>query len=194
MLKQINKLSTVQHWAQMVKTNKTWVKTWKPHKTLPFTKPSLCLGALASSGGCGHVSKSAHISSWGKSGPVGCTSDLLVWLGAVEFVARRSRFSTLSQPAVWQPGMVETLHRQCRVLEPRPHWPHYLTSSLRENRELLLPSQGCSQDLRVGGYIGCRLIPPGIWSHLWDYGTPNKCENAWQQHWPHWEMRNSRED
>lgn len=40
----------------------------------------------------------------------------------------------------------------------------------RISRKLLLPSQRCSQDLRVGGCIGSRLIPPGTWSHAWDNG------------------------
>lgn len=105
MLKQIHKLSTVCHWVQMVNTNGTWVKSWKPHKALPFTKPSLCLGGLASSGGC------AHVSSWWKSGPVGSTSDQLVCLGAVGSLLEDQDFPprSLSQPAAWQPGMVEKL-------------------------------------------------------------------------------------
>lgn len=129
------------------------------------------------------VVKPAHNSSWGKSGPVGSTSDLLIWLSAVGSVAGRPKFSTLviepaSNTAAREGG--KAAHRQCRVSEPWYHWSHHATSSLRENRELLLPIQRCSQDPRAGGCIGCRVIPPGTWSRPWGNGTPNKCKNAWQ--------------
>lgn len=107
------KFSMVHHWAQMVNTRPEWrvggLSDWA-HKSLPF----LCLRGLASSEGCACVFKPAHISDWGKSGPVVSTSDLLIWLGAVGSVAGRPRFSTLETKilhwwAAWKPGVVEKL-------------------------------------------------------------------------------------
>lgn len=61
-----------------------------------------------------------------------------------------------SGPAARHPGVVEKMvignvGSGCRGLAS----PTMPSSSFRETRELLLPSQRCSQDLRVGDRVGC---------------------------------------